>query len=92
MIWLSKQRKHRGLAPPPQIEVPEEFHGPEGERRAFGEDQPEREDERAEAAGDAPASKSVPIEEWVPHPISDSSEYLKRRRGPWPKWTPPARD
>lgn len=44
-------------------------------------------------AADADIEKpKVPIEEWIPHPVSDSSVYLARRRGPWPKWTPPARD
>jgi len=31
----------------------------------------------------------VPIEQWSVERPFDSSEYL-RRRGPWPKWTPPS--
>jgi hypothetical protein len=54
-------------------------------REGGGEDPRHRD---STAAGEPANRAKVPIENWVPHPVSDSSEYLKRR-APWRKWVPP---
>lgn len=87
VIWVRMTDSDDALDPPPQIQLPEELQGRDGQRRALEPRGPAEPGDGRGADG-IPESDKVPVDRWIPESPHDSSEYLARRNGPWPQWRP----